>query len=451
MKVVSFFAGCGGLDLGFTQAGFDVIWANEFDVSILETYKINHPNTYLCNSNIKDIDVIDIPDCDGFIGGPPCQAWSEAGRGLGLEDERGMVFFDYIRLIKGKQPKFFLIENVKGIINEKNEPVFQTFIYLLQKAGYNINYTLLDAINYRIPQNRERIFIIGIRKDLNYQYNFPCVTICKQLTLKDAISDIKSTPNIYYNDSIINTSNTTKSTVFNHDVFGGRYSKRYMSRNRVRSWNEPSFTIPASAQNVPLHPQAPKMEFISYEEREFRKGMENLYRRLSVRECARIQTFPDSFRFIYTSILDGYKMIGNAVPPRLAKVLALSIKTTFNKSNILLAYIKDDNHLFHIRLNKLYYIRKNYNGNNLNLNNIDYLLLHDSKKMYLFSVINNSIKECNASYLKDKGFSPSVNNYWTFNILAELDISNVIISLDKNYIFSSKRPRNIQAEIRFNC
>ncbi len=107
MKVASFFAGCGGLDLGFEQAGYEIVWANEFDESIYTTYELNHPNTILCKKSIRDVQAIDIPNCDGFIGGPPCQAWSEAGKRLGLEDERGKVFLDYIRLIKDKQPKFF--------------------------------------------------------------------------------------------------------------------------------------------------------------------------------------------------------------------------------------------------------------------------------------------------------------------------------------------------------
>ena len=113
MKVVSFFAGCGGLDLGFEQAGYDVIWANEFDKSIHATYQFNHPNTFLFKSDIRALTTNCIPDCDGFIGGPPCQSWSVGGKQLGLEDKRGELFLDYIRLIKEKHPKFFIIENVQ--------------------------------------------------------------------------------------------------------------------------------------------------------------------------------------------------------------------------------------------------------------------------------------------------------------------------------------------------
>ncbi len=179
MKVVSLFAGCGGLDLGFEKAGVNVVWANEYDESIHKTYRLNHPNTTLNTSDIRTLSGADIPDCDGIIGGPPCQTWSEGGKRLGLKDSRGQLFLDYIRIVREKQPKFFLIENVQGILDDEH---------------------------------------------------------------------------------------------------------KYMSRNRVRSWNEPSFTIQAQARNVPQHPQVPKMAYVTSNLRSFAKGYEHLYRRLSVRE-----------------------------------------------------------------------------------------------------------------------------------------------------------------------
>ena len=166
MKVVSLFSGCGGLDLGFERAGFNVIWANEFDKSIHETYRLNHPNTTLNTSDIRTLTGNDIPDCDGIIGGPPCQAWSEGGKGLGIEDPRGQLFWDYIRIVKEKKPKFFLIENVQGILEEKHKESLDGFLTVLRDAGYNITYELLNAADYRIPQDRFRVFFIGIRNDL---------------------------------------------------------------------------------------------------------------------------------------------------------------------------------------------------------------------------------------------------------------------------------------------
>ena len=126
MKVVSFFSGCGGLDLGFEQAGFDVVWANDNDPAVSETYQLNHPNTYLCQKDMRELTMEEIPECDGFIGGTPCQSWSEGGKQLGLDDERGKMFLTYIDFIQAKLPKFFVIENVKGILSDKHFLTFKS-------------------------------------------------------------------------------------------------------------------------------------------------------------------------------------------------------------------------------------------------------------------------------------------------------------------------------------
>lgn len=325
MKIVSLFAGCGGLDLGFEKAGFDIVWANEYDGAIHKTYSINHPNTTLNTADIRTLTGNDIPECDGIIGGPPCQSWSEGGKRLGIEDPRGQLFLDYIRIVKEKKPKFFVIENVQGILEEKHKESLDSFMKLLTDAGYRITYELLNAADYKIPQDRFRVFFIGIRKDLKNKYEFPDAVCSIPVTLRQAIGDITEEPRFFNNDTI----ECQHPTRMNHDVYTGSYDAKYMSRNRVRSWDETSFTIQAQARNTPQHPQAPKMSFISSSQRIFAKGYEHLYRRLSIRECARIQTFPDNFRFVYSNVKDGYKMVGNAVPPRLAWFLAVQMKKAF--------------------------------------------------------------------------------------------------------------------------
>lgn len=323
MKVASFFCGCGGLDLGFSRAGFEVIWANDFDKSIEQTYRYNHPKTQFISADIRTIDANNIPDCDGFIGGPPCQAWSFGGKNLGLNDERGKVFLNYIHIIKEKKPLFFVIENVEGILSEKHIETFDFFVSELENANYDVTYALLNAKDFKIPQDRKRVIIVGILNHLDRFCIFPNPTTEKPITLRQAIGGIKEKPIFYTENQIVNQQ---YSKYLNHDVYSGIFDEKFMSRNRVRSWDEISFTIQAQAKNEPLHPQAPKMQYISPDKRIFAKGFEHLYRRLSVRECARIQTFPDSFLFIYSNILDGYKMVGNAVPPRLAEVVAKRIK-----------------------------------------------------------------------------------------------------------------------------
>ncbi len=323
MRIVSFFAGAGGLDLGFKKAGFDVVWANEYDKEIWETYEKNHPETILDKRSIVSIPAEDVPDCDGIIGGPPCQSWSEAGAARGIKDKRGQLFYDFIRILEAKQPKFFLAENVSGMLISKHTEALEGIKELFRNAGvgYELSFQMLNASDYNVPQDRKRVFFIGIRKDLNFKYQFPTETFTK-IPLEDAISDLKEgvLPALEFNNT-----NGDDCSVPNHEFMIGSFSTIYMSRNRVRSWDEQSFTIQAGGRHAPIHPQAPKMKFIEQNVRVFVPGKEHLYRRLSVRECARIQTFPDNFIFYYKKVAAGYKMIGNAVPVNLAFFLAKSI------------------------------------------------------------------------------------------------------------------------------
>jgi len=321
MNIVSLFSGAGGLDKGFEKAGFSTIWANEFDKAIWDTFETNFPNTKLDHRSITDIKPSEIPDCEGIIGGPPCQSWSEAGAGRGIKDKRGQLFFDYIRILKEKQPKFFLVENVSGILQPKHAEAFNGFLKSFENCGYNISWKLLDANDYNVPENRLRVIIVGYRKDLNKKFEFPKPNDYKPV-LRDAIGDLKNAlPAKEHNKT-----NGNITEVPNNEYMIGGFSTIFMSRNRVRGWDEPSFTIQAGGRHAPIHPKAPKMKFISQNVRIFVPGHEHEYRRLSVRECARIQTFPDDFVFKYTDVADGYKMIGNAVPVNLAYALAEQIK-----------------------------------------------------------------------------------------------------------------------------
>jgi DNA (cytosine-5)-methyltransferase 1 len=313
-NIISLFTGSGGMDLGFKKAGFNTIYANEYDKSIWQTFEHNFPSVKLDKRDVRSVRSEEIPDCVGIIGGPPCQSWSEAGALRGINDSRGKLFFDYIRIIKDKKPRFFVAENVSGMLHERNKEAFNTILTSLKNLGYNVSYKLLNAKNFNVPQDRKRVFIVGFLGDINFQ--FPKESN-NNLTLKDAIFDLKDTANAH------NTKNLDR---FNHEYYTAGFSTIFMSRNRVRQWHEPSFTIQAGGRHAPLHPQAPKMEFIEQNKRVFKEGSEALYRRLSVRECARVQTFPDDFQFIYNNILDGYKMVGNAVPVNLGFEIAKQLK-----------------------------------------------------------------------------------------------------------------------------
>lgn len=329
MKLATFFAGAGGLDLGFSKAGFDCVWANEYDKEIWQTYEKNHPHTVLDKRSITEVDANDVPECDGIIGGPPCQSWSEAGAMRGIKDKRGQLFYDFIRILEAKQPKFFLAENVSGMLHERHRQARENIMSLFSEAGYDVYFQMLNAVDYGVPQDRKRVFFVGFRKDLAIRFQFPePVTPNHPITLKQAIFDLGEAAPIAFNAA------NTKLAIPNHEYMTGGFSSMYMSRNRVRSWDEPSFTIQAGARHAPIHPQAPKMEFIEQNVRIFAPNQEHLYRRLSVRECARVQTFPDHFVFHYDKVTAGYKMVGNAVPVRLAKFLAMSIKQALGSNEI---------------------------------------------------------------------------------------------------------------------
>ncbi len=324
-SIASFFSGAGGLDTGFHNAGFEIIWANEFDKKVTPTLRHNFPQTIVDDRNLFDISPSDVPDdIIGIVGGPPCQSWSVAGAGKGLSDKRGQVFLEYIHMIKEKKPLFFLAENVAGMLSSRHKESLDFIVEEFNKLGYQFTYKLLNVKDYGVPQDRKRVIFVGYDKRLGKKFTFPeSIQESDYKVLRDVIWDLK--------DSAVpalekNKTNGDKLKIKNHEYMIGGFSTLFMSRNRVRSWDEPSFTIQAGGRHAPIHPQAPKMVKIEANKQEFVRGKEKLYRRVSVREAARIQTFPDEFEFIYTDVADGYKMIGNAVPVKFAEILAQQIK-----------------------------------------------------------------------------------------------------------------------------
>ena len=178
MNVISLFSGCGGLDLGFEKAGFRIPVANEFDKSIWETFKINHPKSHLIEGDIRQVKKEDLAryidgNVDGIIGGPPCQSWSEAGSLRGIEDARGQLFYDYIRILKEFTPRFFLAENVSGMLANRHSEAVKNIISLFDEAGYDVSLTLVNAKDYGVAEERKRVFYIGFRKDLKIEFSFP--------------------------------------------------------------------------------------------------------------------------------------------------------------------------------------------------------------------------------------------------------------------------------------
>lgn len=339
MNVISLFSGAGGLDKGFHNAGFQTVVANEFDPKICPTFRANFPNVRLIEGDIRNISSDsfkldlngNLTEIHGIIGGPPCQSWSEGGALRGIEDSRGQLFYEYIRILRDIRPLFFVAENVSGMLAPRHKTAVDGFIRLFGEAGYDVNLKMLNANDYNVPEDRDRIFFVGFRRDLGIRdFSYPQPSKYKPV-FRDAIWDLR--------DNAIpakekNHTNGEKCIVPNHEYYIGGFSSIFMSRNRVRGWDEPAFTVQASGRQSQLHPQAPKMEKIDSDHHRFVDGKEYLYRRLSVREAARVQSFPDDFVFIYDELNYGYKMIGNAVPVNLANAVAQRIRETLNEHGI---------------------------------------------------------------------------------------------------------------------
>jgi DNA (cytosine-5)-methyltransferase 1 len=397
MKVASLFSGCGGLDLGFIQAGYKVIWANDFFKEAVETYT-NNIGDHIVYGDITKIPSSEIPDdFDILLGGFPCQGFSVANTKRSMEDGRNYLYKELLRLIADKRPKFFVGENVKGLLSMQKGKVIEMIINDFKSLGYNVDYKLLKASDYGVPQHRERVFIIGNR--LGIENPFPKIThglenninnkkIAPYVSVKEVIGHLakirtRDKPfelkgkTIYNHVARTNVADTfwgRKHKINQHDIcdylkfwrnksgwstkkvdehfgyahtaghwfrkdnnsgsipnpsdwwelkkilgFDDKYDKAvtelelkqisFEQSLRINNWKTPSDTITATGPEI--HP--------------------NKERRMSVRECAIIQTFPDDFVF-YGSLGNMYKQIGNAVPVLLGKKIAEVIKETLLNS-----------------------------------------------------------------------------------------------------------------------
>lgn len=331
-KVISLFSGCGGMDLGF-KGDFDVfgehfkknpyqiIYANDINESACETYKYNFKKEPYCG-DIKSIDINQLPNADIVIGGFPCQDFSLAGKRRGLSADRGRLYLNMLDVVKKVKPIAFVAENVDGIRkNKENEEksALDIIIKDFESAGYNVQYKALNAANYGVPQNRVRIIIVGIRNDLDLKMKYPNETFGNDIkpfrTAEEAIDDLW---NMIDKTSI---SNHTSKDYSKAKFYPG---KKLQGNNRIAA-NKPSPTIRAEHHgNIEGHYRSNNPNDINDV---------TGWRRLSVRECARLQSFPDDFIFPCSSS-SAYKQVGNAVPPILAWNVANALYDTLNQKNI---------------------------------------------------------------------------------------------------------------------
>lgn len=329
-RLISLFSGCGGMDLGFKAAGFDIVFANDFDSDAQAVYSLNLGE--IDKRNILMVDEEEIPDGEILTAGFPCQPFSNAGSRKGIHDSRGMLYKECLRIIEKKLPKVIVFENVKGLLSTKYidgrnlSDVIVEDLSTIGNVGYNVVYQLVNAADYGVPQNRQRVLFVGVRKDLGIKFTFPDKQTKEKLTLKyvldvptDATNNVDwaLSPQALNMIKYIPEGGSWKDVPYEHLALRFKKirddMKKYHSPNFYRRFarNEICGTITASAQPENcgiIHPTED--------------------RRYTVREVARIQTFPDDFSFITDTpknITAMYKVIGNAVPVTLAYNIATAI------------------------------------------------------------------------------------------------------------------------------
>ncbi len=329
-KVLELFAGAGGLAIGMEKAGLKCVALNEIDKHACETLRKNRPNWKVLEGDIKNFDFSEYHDkVDVVTGGFPCQAFSYAGKKLGLADARGTLFYEFARAVSEVNPPICIGENVRGLLSHENGKTLQGMISILDEIGYNVMpVQVLKAINYKVPQKRERLILVGVRKDIDLKYEYPKPRK-KIYNLRDALkkgelydSNVPQSEGAKYPASKIEVLDLIPPKGYWRDLpldiqksfMGGSYylggGKTGMAR-RI-GWDEPCLTLtcsPAQKQTERCHPD---------ETRPF-----------TVREYARIQTFPDDWKFS-GAVAQQYKQIGNAVPVNLGKEIGYSIVKFLN-------------------------------------------------------------------------------------------------------------------------
>ena len=302
LKVASLFCGCGGTDVGllgdfdflgkhYESNGMEIVYANDIDDNACNIFKENFGITP-DNRDIREVKSEEIPEFDILTGGFPCQSFSiiaQNPKRLGVKDERGKLFFEMCRILRERQPKCFIAENVKGILTANKKSAFPLIMKEFEESGYDVQYRILNSANYGVPQKRERVIIVGFRKDLNVNFSFPDVEIEDEnnfAPLKKVIE--KKVDEKYF---------------FSERAVAGMMKKREsMNKGRAQDINKPCNTVGAHLAKVSLNSTDPVL-------REDKR-----YRRFTPREVARIQSFPDDFELVGSEAAQ-YRALGNAIPP----------------------------------------------------------------------------------------------------------------------------------------
>lgn len=333
--VLETFAGAGGLALGFEKAGLETVGLIEIDDDCVETLKLNRPNWNIIHKDIKDVDFKQFT-ADVVSGGFPCQAFSYAGKKLGFEDTRGTLFFEFARAVKEIQPRIFVAENVEGLTRHDKGRTLTTMLDVLKSLDYNVRYKVLNAVKFGVPQKRKRILIVGTKD--GYYFNYPDEEK-KIVTVRDALQNVPESDGMEYSENKRDVMKLVPPggcwvdlpVEIQKEYMGASFNSGGGRRGMARriSWDEPCLTLTTS----------PNQKFTE------RCHPEEV-RPFTVREYARIQTFPDNWEFT-GSVVSKYKQIGNAVPVLLAEKMGKQIikalkgegepslvQVTFKKENV---------------------------------------------------------------------------------------------------------------------
>ena len=312
LKVASMFCGCGGMDLGilggfeylgkrYAKLPYEIVYALDNDEYCTKIYNDNFKHKCVVH-DIKSLDIASLPDFDVLIGGFPCQSFSISAQNpprLGYKDERGMLFFEMVKILRERHPRFFIAENVKGLLSANKGKAFPMIIEEFENAGYKVVHKLLNAEEYGVPQRRQRVVIVGFRdEDDYYRFNYP-MPISSRKTLGDVVD--------------LSADNDDKWFFSQKAVDGMMAVREKMNKGRVQNLNEPCNTISSHLAKISLNSTDP-VRFVN-----------GRYRRFTPRECARIQSFPNSFVLDSVSEARQYKAIGNAVPPVMMWYIARSL------------------------------------------------------------------------------------------------------------------------------
>jgi len=321
LKIASFFCGCGGSDLGmlgdfnflnnhYARLPYEITYALDFDKYAVQTYNANFKHKAICE-DIKNVDTKSIADFDVLLGGFPCQSFSSLNPTKNTNDERANLYQELVKILRNKQPRFFICENVKGLVTLQKGQIINKIITDFKKTGYKVQYKLLLASNFGIPQKRERVFIVGIRKDQKNNFFFPQETHFESenwVPLKKVIPTILIEDKRYYFSE--------------RAVLGMKKAKNNMKRGLYQDIEGQCLTITSHLAKASLNSRDPVL--LVDKEKE-------LYRRFTPREAARIQSFPESFTFPVSEI-QAYKQIGNAIPPVLMWHIAKALINTIFKT-----------------------------------------------------------------------------------------------------------------------